>query len=133
MMKRRKSRELAFKLFYALELSGDSKASVLEKFSAVSDSDDKEINNYALSLFNWATEMTEELNTVMPDVISNWSMARVSKVDKSLIYLACAEIKKGGVPVSVVMNEYIELAKAFGNEEAASFVNGVVDSWYKRS
>lgn len=133
MMKRRKSRELAFKLFYALELSGDSRASVLERFSAVSDSEDKEVNEYALSLFNWATEMTEELNTVMPDIISNWSMARVSKVDKSLIYLACAEIKKGNVPVNVVINEYIELAKAFGDKDAPSFVNGVVDSWYKRT
>jgi len=133
MTKRRKSRELAFKLFYALELSGDSKASVMNRFSAVSDSTDKEVNEYALSIFNWATEMTEELNTIMPDVISNWSMARVSKVDKSLIYLACAEIKKGGVPVNVVINEYVELAKAFGDKDAASFVNGVVDSWYKRS
>jgi len=133
MTNRRKSRELAFKLFYALELSGDSKASVMDRFSAVSDSTDKEINEYALSVFNWATEMTEELNTIMPDVISNWSMARVSKVDKSLIYLACAEIKKGGVPVNVVINEYVELAKAFGDKDAPSFVNGVVDSWYKRS
>ena len=133
MTKRRKSRELAFKLFYALELSGDSKSSVMDRFSAVSDSTDKEVNEYALSIFNWATDMTEELNTIMPDVISNWSMARVSKVDKSLIYLACAEIKKGGVPVNVVINEYVELAKAFGDKDAASFVNGVVDSWYKRS
>ncbi len=133
MTKRRKSRELAFKLFYALELSGDSKASVLEKFSAVTDTEEKEVNEYALSVFNWATDMTEELNTVMPGIISNWSMARVSKVDKSLIYLACAEIKKGGVPVNVVMNEYIELAKAFGDTDSPSFVNGVVDSWYKRS
>ena len=133
MTNRRKSRELAFKLFYALELSGDSKASVMNRFSAVSDSTDKEINEYALSIFNWATEMTEELNTIMPDVISNWSMARVSKVDKSLIYLACAEIKKGGIPVNIVINEYVELAKAFGDKDAASFVNGVVDSWYKRS
>jgi transcription antitermination protein NusB len=133
MTKRRKSRELAFKLFYALELSGDSKASVMNRFSAVSDSTDEEVNEYALSIFNWATEMTEELNTIMPDVISNWSMARVSKVDKSLIYLACAEIKKGGVPVNVVINEYVELAKAFGDKDAAAFVNGVVDSWYKRS
>ena len=133
MTKRRKSRELAFKLFYALELSGASKSYVMDKFSAVSDSTDKEVNDYALSIFNWATEMTEELNTAMPDVISNWSMARVSKVDKSLIYLACAEIKMGGVPVNVVINEYVELAKAFGDKDAASFVNGVVDSWYKRS
>ena len=133
MMKRRKSRELAFKLFYALELSGDSRASVLERFSAVTDPEEKDVKEYALSLFNWATEMTEELNTVMPDIISNWSMARVSKVDKSLIYLACAEIKKGGVPVNVVMNEYIELAKAFGDKDAPSFVNGVVDLWYKRA
>ena len=132
MMKRRKSRELAFKLLYALELSGDSKVSVLEKFSAVASSEDKEVYDYAIKLFDWATKMTEELNTVMPGIISNWSMSRVSKIDKSLIYLACAEIKLGGVPASVVMNEYIELAKAFGDKEAPSFVNGIVDSWSKR-
>lgn len=122
-MKRRQSRQIALEMFYALELSGDSKARVLKEFPSDSD--------YALAIFEWAIKMKEDLDVQLEGLLSNWSMDRISKIDKGLIYLACAELKLGRVPVNIVIDEYVELAKVFGDKEAPAFINGMIDSWYK--
>jgi len=132
MMKRRKSREIAFELFYAFELSGDTKEKVLQRFSSIKNGTDKEIYDYAVQLFNWTVDSNEDLDREITKTVKNWSLDRLSKVDKSLIYLACTEIKKGGTPASVVINEFVELAKTFGDKNSPGFINGIIDSWHKK-
>ncbi|MFH1223048.1 MAG: transcription antitermination factor NusB [Pseudomonadota bacterium] len=132
MMKRRKSRELAFEMFYALELSGEPREKVVERFSSTDKAKDKEVLEYALQMFNWAVDSSDELSDELSSVIKNWSLDRLSKVDKSLIYLACAEIMNGGTPSTVVIDEFVEMAKTFGDANSPAFVNGVIDSWHKK-
>ena len=136
-MKRRKSRELAFKLLYALELSGDNSQSVIDSFSAVNstskeqDEKDRQSWDYAVQIFKWTLEASKVLDVELSKVISNWSLDRLSRVDKVLIYMACAEIQFGGVPHEVVINEVLEMSKSYGDKSSSSFINGVIDSWYK--
>ncbi len=120
-MKRRDSRELALKILYAKELSGSTPV----------DSADPEVNEYALKIVNWTNESYNDLEKQLKLVIKNWSMDRLTKIDKTLIYMGCAEIKLGGQPPAVVINELVELAKQYGDKESAGFVNGVIDAWVK--
>ncbi|MEI6092459.1 MAG: transcription antitermination factor NusB, partial [bacterium] len=62
----------------------------------------------------------------------HWSLERLSKVDKSLIYLGCSEIELSQTPASVVIDEMVELAKVYGDKNSPSFINGVIDSWRKK-
>jgi len=120
-MNRRPSRELALKLLYAAEFSG------LERF----DDADQDVKNYALKILDWTKELNKDLEKDLKIIIKNWSMDRLSKIDKILIYMGCAEIKKGEEPAAVVINEMVELAKQYGEKESASFVNGIIDAWLK--
>ncbi len=59
----------------------------------------------------------------------NWKYSRVNKVDLTLLFLAITEIKfqTPATPLAVVINEYVELAKKYGNQESPKFINGVLD------
>ena len=137
-MKRRKSRELAFKLLYALELSGNDPMTVLNSFTSLkspasdNQQEDSDIWDYAVQVYNWTVDLSSALDADLPSVISNWSLDRLSKVDKVLIYMACAEIQSAGAPYEVVINEVLEISKCYGDKSTPSFINGVIDSWYTK-
>jgi len=131
-MKRRNSRDLAFQLVYAMEMSGEDKDTVLKRFSAISDKMDAEESTYAMQLFEWTLDMIPDLNESLKPIIEHWSIERLSKVDKSLIYLGCSEIELSETPASVIIDEMVELAKVYGDKNSPSFINGIIDSWRKK-
>lgn len=131
-MKRRKSRDIAFQLIYAMELSGGGKDAVLKKFTAVNKDSEPDVWDYAMQLFDWTLDMTADLNESLKPVLEHWTLERLSKVDKALIYLGCSEIEMGETPAAVVIDEIVELAKIYGDKDSSSFVNGIIDSWRKK-
>ncbi len=72
----------------------------------------------------------EALDARIESASRNWSLGRMSPVDRSIIRLGAYELLHGagGVPRAVVIDEAIRLAKEFGTAESASFVNGVLDA-----
>ena len=59
---------------------------------------------------------------------ANWRLDRMAKVDRNVLRLAVYELRhRTDVPVKVVINEAIELAKKYGAEGSGAFVNGVLD------
>lgn len=59
---------------------------------------------------------------------THWSVARMSRIDRNILRLATYEIAfEEGIPVNVSINEAIELAKKYGSDDSAIFVNGVLD------
>ena len=62
---------------------------------------------------------------------SNWKIERISKIDLSLLELAIYEIKYKEVPYKVAINEAVELAKKYGEENSKTFVNGILASIVK--
>jgi len=70
----------------------------------------------------------EELDQLLARLSRNWRVERMALVDRNVIRLALFELKYcPDVPVSVALNEAIELAKQFGSAEAGAFVNGLLD------
>jgi N utilization substance protein B len=133
MGKRRQSRELAFQLLYAAELSMEPREQVLSKSKTLYEQIDDEVWRYAEQIFSWVFDNIEGIDKRLAEIITNWSLQRVSKVDLSLIRMGCAEMKYGDIPASIVINEILELSKEFGDKESTSFVNGVLDSWYNNA
>ncbi len=58
---------------------------------------------------------------------------KIAPINKALLVLGIGEMKFLGTPPVVVINEYVELAKEFGEEKSASFINGVLDNFRKRA
>jgi len=86
-----------------------------------------------------ASRMVENMFARLPEIDSliqassnNWTIARMSVIDRTLLRTACAELLLKSTPERVVLNEAIELAKIYGSESSARFVNGVLDSVRKR-
>jgi len=62
------------------------------------------------------------------DLSRNWRIERMALVDRNVLRLGLWELRRSGsLPVNVILNEAIELAKRFGTAEAAPFVNGLLD------
>ncbi len=84
--------------------------------------------DFAAKLACAAREAVESLDEAISAVSRNWRLERMSRVDRNILRLATYELRESlDVPVKVVINEAVELAKMFGAEEAPSFVNGVLD------
>ena len=70
----------------------------------------------------------DELDALLGGLSKNWRIERMALVDRNVIRLALYELKYStDVPVNVIINEAIELAKQFGSAEAGAFVNGLLD------
>ena len=74
-------------------------------------------------IFSHITELDEAIN----EVSSGWKTSRMSKVDLTIIRLAVYEMRyEEDIPVAVSINEAVELAKKYGTDDSASFVNGIL-------
>ena len=72
-------------------------------------------------------EKKEELDTMLNEKAAGWTVSRMGKVDLTIMRLALYEmLYDDTVPVSVAINEAVELAKKFGQTDSSSFVNGVL-------
>jgi N utilization substance protein B len=82
----------------------------------------------------YIVEKTEKIISLIPELdalvdaqSSAWQTQRMGKVDLTIIRLACYEMKyDDDIPVSVAINEAVELAKRYGSEHSPSFINGVL-------
>lgn len=69
----------------------------------------------------------EEIDALLDEVSMGWKVSRMSKVDLTIMRLACYEMKlDDDIPVGVAINEAVELAKKYGGDDSPSFVNGVL-------
>ena len=69
----------------------------------------------------------EAIDAAIARLCDNWSLDRLGVIERSLLRLAFYEMDWFGTPAPVVINEAVDLAKFFANEESGAFVNGVLD------
>ena len=82
---------------------------------------------YIQGKFDKIQEKLPEIDEMINTTARGWTTSRMGKVDLTIIRLAVYEIKfDEEVPDSVAINEAVELAKKFGQEESSGFVNGVL-------
>lgn len=127
---RRAGRAYALQLLYARD--NDTKNEVANFANAWADAFelelDNEARNFARDLAAAATEHSEKVDQLIATASKNWRIDRMSRVDRNILRLgACELVAFRDVPVKVVINEAVELAKRFGTAESSAFVNGVLD------
>lgn len=83
---------------------------------------------FARSLVAETVAQQAEIDDVIQSASRNWRLDRMSRVDRNILRLATYELRfTEDVPVKVVINEAVELAKRFGAAESPAFVNGILD------
>jgi N utilization substance protein B len=130
-MTRHEAREQAFAVVF--EKSFNEGASFQEIIDGAQECELVKINGFAGSLLNIIEENFEKIDETIEESLVNWSLQRLPKVSLAVLRLAVAEILYNeDVPVSVSVNEAVEIAKTFGSEEDASYINGVLSTIVKK-
>lgn len=124
-------REEIFKLVYSLEVQKEDESSQIDLYLENSELSDKEKGKIKEEVCK-IIDLKEDIeNQISKNLKSGWSIERVSKVNISILRIAIYEMVYGKLPYKVVINEAVELAKKYGEEASASFINGVLASVVK--
>jgi N utilization substance protein B len=84
-------------------------------------------------LIEGAWNNRKQIDALIGSYAENWSVERMSKVDKSILRMAVYELLHcPDIPPKVAMNEAIDLGKLFGSENSGAFINGVLDALYAK-
>lgn len=132
------SRRAALQLLYSAEITGQTIADLLQQNNTiVFESEDKEAvspDEYTLVLIRGIEEHQEEIDTMLDSSSDNWSIDRMPIMDRSILRVAVYEMMfQDAIPVSVSIDEAVELAKKYGGEdESHRFVNGVLGQIAKK-
>lgn len=134
-MKRTEAREEAFKLLYSLQLMEEKDVEEQTKlYLEDGEIEDKEAVAYITNIINGTNKENEKIESLISENIKqDWNINRISKVDLTLLKLGIFEIIYSKLPYKVVINEVVELAKKYGDDNSKSFVNGVLASVVKKS
>lgn len=117
---RRAARERALGLLYEAELKSGSVAEVLSELPL-------EPHPYSVEIVRGVEQHRAEIDDLIARHAIDWSLERMPVVDLAILRMATFELGwESEVPMSVVISEAVELAKAYSTEDSGGFVNGVL-------
>jgi len=121
------AREAALQMLYAVEASGDDvERSITEFWRELPG--DAEGRPYADEIVRGITAVREHVDGLIRAASEHWRLERMTRVDRNVLRIGVWELAhRAEIPRAVILDEAVELAKRFGNEESGAFVNGVLD------
>lgn len=123
-LSRSEAREQAFILVFERVFTTDPISELLE---AADEIEQFRRDSFTLELAEGATAHADESDKIIEKYAKGWKLSRISKVALSIMRLAIFEMfYRDEIPVSVSIDEAVELAKKYGGEDDSSFVNGVL-------
>ncbi len=125
-MTRKQAREETFILIFEKLFSDSTTEEILQLAMEVRD---LEPDEYLEKVFYGVFENLDTIDGIISDTAKGWKISRISKTALSVLRLAIFEIKYfDEIPVSVSINEAVELCKKYATSEDASFVNGILST-----
>lgn len=129
-MTRSEAREQAFILLFEQAVQDKPLEEVLED---ALEARDFQPNAYLLEVVGGTKEHTEKLDEIIAENLKGWSLRRLSKTTLVILRLAVYELlHMKDIPVSVSINEAVNLSKTYGDVKDSSYVNGVLSSIEKK-
>jgi len=127
MATRHHARMAVVSLLYAHDLGNQSIADFSDEIL-----EEKKIRNkqkdFALELFKGVMDNIEKIDESIIANLTDWDFDRLGSIERATLRLGAYEILFGELDAPVVINEAIEITKAFGTEQSPKFINGVLDA-----
>ena len=127
MATRHHARMAVVSLLYAFDLGNGNIAEHTDEIL-----EEKKIRNkqkdFALALYEGVMQNIEMVDKAIIDNLKEWDFERLGTIERATLRLACYEILFGELDSAVVINEAVEITKAFGTEQSPKFINGVLDA-----
>jgi N utilization substance protein B len=126
---RRKGREAALQMLYQMDVGAVGAEDAIRSYWAhLGEGEEAGGAEFANVLVRGVEEHRAKIDETIRSVSHHWRLERMTRVDRNILRLAAFELLElPDVPRRVTLNEAIELAKRFGSEGSAGFVNGVLD------
>ena len=129
---RRRAREVALQVLYALDILNITVPDALELFWTNFEAPE-EAREFSSNLITGAWNNRSGIDKVLSECSEHWSLSRMSRVDKAILRMAVYELQHcPDVPPKVTLNEAIDLGKIYGSENSGSFINGILDALYAK-
>lgn len=123
-MTRTEARELAFFIVFEHSFSGETVEAIIENSSMARDVN---VPDFSKRLAEGVISKIQDLDDLISSHLTGWTVERISKVSLAIMRVAIYEIiYSEDVPVSVSINEAVNLCKVYAGEEEYTFVNGVL-------
>ena len=128
-MSRKSARDSAFKLIYQIPFHGDNDVSLTmdnfkctDEYAKLTEPDMDYVNVCVKGCF----DNLSHIDSRVEGSLKNWKIERLSKVNLAILRLSLSEMEYADVPFQVSINEAVELAKKYSDDDAPAFVNGVL-------
>ena len=130
---RHRARETAIQMLYQWEVGRASMLEVMQTFWLQDDTEmgelAEELRDFATSLASGVVARVAEVDPIISDAAEHWRLERMNVLDRLILRLAVYELlHESETPGRVIINEALELARTFSNDEAVRFVNGILDA-----
>ena len=128
----RAAREAALRMLYQWEVGRTGADEAIVTYWPARDLEEQlseSLREFANSLVRGTVSRVVEIDALLSAHALNWRIERMAILDRLVLRLAIHELlAERGTPSKVIINEAIELARAYSGEEAVGFVNGVLDA-----
>ena len=125
---RRKARELAMQALFFMDLRKDFSAEMFAGFCA-SFAPKPEVRPFFTQLVEGVLARREQLDALIRSASDNWTLERMSGVDRNVMRIAVFEMLScTDIPAKVSINEAVDIGKKFGTEDSGAFINGIIDT-----
>ncbi len=128
-MTRSESRKIIMTCLYQIEILKENKLeynieSIIKENMPIE-------NNFVNSIVYGVEERIAEINEIANQYLKNWDIKRIDKTGACILRMAFYELKYMDTPPIVVINEAVELAKTYNDEELAKMINAALDKYIK--
>ncbi|HVS84491.1 MAG TPA: transcription antitermination factor NusB [Gaiellaceae bacterium] len=113
---RREARRAAVFLLYQWDVTGQPLGSLYEEV----------LDDYSRRLAESVAARAEELDARITEATEDWTADRLGAVERNVLRVALEELDEGAVPVEVVLDEAVTLAKRYASDDAGRLVNGIL-------
>jgi N utilization substance protein B len=113
---RREARRQALELLYQWDLTGQPLASLHEGAA----------DSFACELAEGVMARVQELDARIDEAADDWRVERLGVVERAILRIGLFELERGDVPLAVIVDEAVSLAKRYASEDAARLVNGIL-------
>ena len=104
----------------------------IDLFLECNELEDEQAKEYIKDVVNGINKNEDEINELIEkNLKADWKLDRLSKIDLSILKLAIYEIKYKNIPYKVAINEGLEIAKKYGEDNSKNFINGILASIVK--
>lgn len=127
MSTRRQARECALQMLYTFDNCAMDEKSILKCFDTILPVEIA-YREFTVVIFRGVCEHQEKIDSLIEKYADNWEIDRMATIDRNIMRLAAYEILyMKDTPVSVIIDEAVEIAKRFSNKDSSKFVNGILD------